>query len=86
MKFFILFLVFVSSVSNGSTEPGSSGGDENEQLFQESLMYLQISLGGLSNLAKQDYVPALQLLGFLSHDLKKAESFVKELIYLLKPA
>ena len=77
MKFFILFLFFTPHVFSGVIEPVSHRDDESERLFQESLTQLTTSLGGLSHLAKQDYVPALQLLGFLSQDLKEAENFVR---------
>ena len=78
IKFFVLLLCFASPISNGFVEPGFPGDDESERLFQESLIYLRVSLGGLSYLANRDYVPALQLLGFLSQDLKEAEKFVRE--------
>ena len=42
------------------------------------MMYLTQSLSDLSHLAKRNYIPAQQLLGFFNQDFKKAEAFVKD--------
>ena len=78
MKLFALYLFFVPCISQGFIDPKPSGGNDSEYFFESSLTYLTLSLIGLAQLAKEDYAPAQQLLGFLNQDLKKAENFIRE--------
>lgn len=76
MKFLFLFLL--PTISSGFVVSRSSWEDENERKFQESLSYLEESLGGLAHLAKEGYPPAQQLVSFLKKDFRKAENSLKE--------
>ena len=78
MKNFVFFLFFVPYISHGFVEPQSFDDGGSEGLFQESILHLAQSLGGLSRLATEGYAPAQQIVSFLNQNFEKAEKFIKE--------